>query len=174
MRKSRPGGTGDQMLWTVTNMVFSARISAIFFFLFFVFRCKTQHKPGQLADNTDHPPYLFIHEGHTWSHEFLWDLVTVESPLLQTAGVQPCVLSKSHSVCPRRIIPFQKICWNCPHVCGLPCFFFPVKTWYSSVVLPAFFVFYSASQNFCPLEVSSNSCGRGSKSELERRHSCRG
>lgn len=64
---------------------------------------------------------LFFCQSHVWSHHYPWDLVSVES-LLQTAGVWFRVLVESSSLCVRRSRWLKKTVWDCPCVCGLPCF----------------------------------------------------
>lgn len=39
------------------------------------------NEPRQPAAGVDQPPYLFFYRSHVWSHEYLWDLVSVEPPL---------------------------------------------------------------------------------------------
>lgn len=59
-----------------------------------------------------------------WSHEYLWDPVSAESPLWNYYNTwwvcKSCVLEKMSSVCVRRIIVLKKKKKkSCPYVCGL-------------------------------------------------------
>lgn len=109
----------------VTNMVFGLLSKDFSHFLLSLF-CLSGHNPTQVG-------------AASWQH---WSSSIFVYPLrlhlITRVSVRPrecgntaaangrhaaCVLSKSHSVCPRRIMPLKKICWNCSHVCGPPCFF---------------------------------------------------
>lgn len=102
----KPNPSEKLLCWQTGHTVVSARILPIFFFSFVCFRCQTQGKPTQPADDADHPPYLnFFSPTETiWSLRVAVGSVMFVDLLLQTAGAWSRVLDESSRMCLWRIL----------------------------------------------------------------------